>query len=123
MAASPASDHAAEHGLGHVLPVKTLAATFAALVALTLLTVFTGKMDLHGFDLAVALIIATIKATLVALIFMHLRWDRPFNGLVFLITILFVGMFLALTVTDRSQYERDIHRFDRAHPAEAPTGE
>jgi cytochrome c oxidase subunit 4 len=88
--------------------MKLLTGTFIALLVLTALTVLTGKMDLHGFDLGVAMIIATVKATLVALIFMHLKWDRPFNGYAFLIAILFVGMFLAYVVVDTKTYQSDI---------------
>ncbi|MBC8328191.1 MAG: cytochrome C oxidase subunit IV family protein [Planctomycetes bacterium] len=112
--------HAADHGLGHVLPPKLLLGTFAALLALTALTVATGKMDLMGLDLAVAMIIATIKATLVAMIFMHLKWDRPFNGLVFLISILFVGLFLALAATDVGAYQGDINRYQAENPLATP---
>ncbi|HJM39953.1 MAG TPA: cytochrome C oxidase subunit IV family protein [Planctomycetota bacterium] len=102
---SDSHDHSSA---GHVLSLKMLAGTFVALLLLTALTVATGKMDLHGFDLGVAMIIATIKATIVALIFMHLKWDRPFNGYIFLVAILFVGMFLAYVVVDTNTYQNDI---------------
>ena len=108
----------ADHGLGHVLPPKLLVGTFLGLLALTALTVITGKLDLYGFDLAVAMIIATAKATMVALVFMHLKWDRPFNGLVFLVSILFVGLFLALAVTDTGAYQGDIKKFEAENPVE-----
>ena len=88
--------------------MKLLVGTFVALLALTGLTVLTGSMSLHGFDLALAMVIATVKATLVAMIFMHLKWDRPFNGYIFLVAILFVGMFLAYTVLDSKEYQPDI---------------
>lgn len=122
--AAPTHETRGEHALGHVLPFKLLAGTFAALLGLTGLTVWTGSMDLHGFDLAVALVIATTKALLVALIFMHLRWDRPFNGFVFLVSVFFVGMFLALALTDTVPTQQDIRAWQRAHgpvtPLEAP---
>ncbi len=103
------SDSTHDHsGPGHVLPMKMLIGTFVALLALTALTVLTGKMDLYGFDLGIAMFIATIKAGLVAFIFMHLKWDRPFNGYIFLVAVLFVGMFLALTLTDTDAYQGDV---------------
>ena len=46
--------------------------------------------------------IATIKATLIAVYFMHLRYDKPFNTIVFVSSLLFVGLFLALTLMDLS---------------------
>ncbi len=110
--------HDEHHGLGHVLPVSTLAKVLGALVALTVLTVITGKMDLYGFDLAVAMIIATTKAVLVALIFMHLKYDRGFHGFIFLGSLLFVGVFLAYTMTDTAQYQGDIRQFNQQSVAE-----
>ncbi len=110
--------HDDDHGLGHVLPAKLLVGTFVALLVLTAITVVTGKMELFGFDLAIAMVIATVKASLVAMIFMHLRWDRPFNGLVFLISVLFVGMFLAFTVTDAGEYQVDIEKYQFEVPLE-----
>jgi cytochrome c oxidase subunit 4 len=113
--------HAHDHSsAGHVLPLKMLFGTFLALLALTAFTVWTGKMDLHGFDLGVAMIIATVKAILVTLIFMHLKWDRPFNGFVFLIAVLFAGVFLAYVLTDTTSYQNDIKGWtddNISHPA------
>jgi cytochrome c oxidase subunit IV len=106
------SDQAHEHAsYAHVLSVKMLALNLLALLVLTTLTVFTGKLDLHGFDFAVAMIIATIKATLVAMIFMHLKWDKGYHTFIFLFAILFVGIFLAYTMLDTTEYQQDINHF------------
>jgi len=91
----------------HVLSVGLLAKVFGALVVLTGLTVLTGTQDLHGFDLAVALLIATTKASLVCLFFMHLKYDKPFHGMIFLFSVMFVGLFLAFVSLDKGQYEGD----------------
>jgi len=40
--------------------------------------------------------------------FMHLRWDRPFHTLVFLGSLLFVSLFISMTLLDKSEYEHDI---------------
>ena len=71
----------------HALSVGLLLKVFLALVGLTILTVLTGKADLYGMDLAVALIIATCKATLVCLFF---------------------SLFLAFVALDKGQYEGDV---------------
>jgi len=102
------SDHNSETHLGHVLPLGLLLKVFFALVGLTVLTVVTGKMDLYGMDLSVAMIIATVKASLVCLIFMHLKWDKPFHGMIFLFSVMFVGLFLAFLTLDTGQYQDDI---------------
>ena len=69
---------------------KVYAATLAALLAFTAITVFVAQFDFGSVNVVVALTVATIKATLVALIFMHLRWDKPFCTVLF-----FIGMILA----------------------------
>lgn len=57
--------------------VRAYLAIFAALLVLTTLTVVVARLDLGGSaGIVIALAIASVKATLVALIFMHLRWER-----------------------------------------------
>ncbi len=90
--------------LGHVVPVKVLAAVFGALLALTVLTVAVARVDLGNLNLYVALAIAGVKATLVVLYFMHLRYDRPFNLVVFLGCLAFVVLFISLVLTDTRAY-------------------
>jgi cytochrome c oxidase subunit 4 len=102
------SDHHSEGpALGHVLPIKMLVGVLVALLLLTGLTVWTGQMNFHGWDLKIAMVIAGIKATLVCTIFMHLKWDRPLNAIFFLISIVFVAVFLAFTVLDT--YENEVN--------------
>ena len=76
----------------------------AALLFLTVITVASHSVDMGEANLPVALFIALIKATIVALVFMHLRWDRPFNQLIFLSGILFVVLMMAFCLMDTSQY-------------------
>ena len=78
----------AEHGPGRYVLI------WAALLVFTITTVVTGRMDLGGANLPLALIIATIKATLVVLFFMHL-WDAEgINRLVFCVALVFVVVLL-----------------------------
>jgi cytochrome c oxidase subunit 4 len=103
MASSPAdssSTHASTHPLGHVVPVWLLAAVFGALLVLTCLTVAVAQFDLGNLNLYVALAIATVKASLVVLFFMHLFWDRPFNAMIFIGCLLFVSLFIGVSLTD-----------------------
>ena len=48
----------------------------------------------------VAMAVATVKASLVVLFFMHLKYDEPFNGLIFVGTLIFLGIFIVLTMAD-----------------------
>ena len=88
------------HSLSHVMPLPLLFGVFAALVLLTILTVVAAQFSFGAWEVWVSLGIATIKAGLVAIYFMHLRYDRPFNAIVFLSAIVFVALFLALTLMD-----------------------
>lgn len=103
-------DSSGEH-MGHVLPLGLLLKVFLALVGLTALTVYTGTMNLHGWDLSIAILIATTKASLVCMFFMHLKYDKPFIGMIFLLSVLFVGLFLAFVVYDADQYQGEIQAF------------
>jgi len=93
----------AHHAGGHVVPGHVLVAVFIALLVLTALTVAATWVDLGPGNLFVAIGIATVKAALVALFFMHLRYDHPFYGLVFTLAILFLALFLGLTLVDVRQ--------------------
>jgi len=112
-----AGGYAAGEGRGelaHVMPARVLVAVFAALILLTILTVAAARFDLGPANLTVALGIATVKATLVALYFMHLRYDSPFNALVFVTALVFLALFLSLTMLDAVQYQPDIRSYETA---------
>lgn len=88
------------HAMPHVLPVKAYAAVFGALLALTAITVAVSYVNFGVMNLVVALGVATIKASLVALIFMHLWFDKKFNAIVFVSSLIFLGVFIGLTMAD-----------------------
>lgn len=94
--------------LGHVVPVSTLLGTCIALMVLTWITVSVTHFQLGYFNIWIALIIATIKATLVCLYFMHLRWDRPFNSIVLISSVFFMLLFLGGALTDTGAYNHEI---------------
>jgi cytochrome c oxidase subunit 4 len=104
------------HGrVGHIVPLWILLAVGAALTVLTILTVSVTEFDLgYNGNLFVAMFIATVKGSLVVLYFMHLRWDRPFNALVFVSALAFMALFLALAMMDSDQYQ------DQLVPGYAP---
>lgn len=57
--------------------VKSYMAVFATLAVLTVVTVLAAQVDIsHWGNLSLALAIASVKASLVAAIFMHLKWER-----------------------------------------------
>jgi cytochrome c oxidase subunit 4 len=110
----------AEHRPGevpHVVPPSVLLAVFAALIFLTFVTVWVAGIDLGEWNLFGALAIATVKAALVALYFMHLRYDSPFNALLFVTGLAFLALFLGLTLLDAMAYQPDIETFREATKA------
>ncbi len=105
-----------DHGaIAHVMPARVLLAVFAALMLLTFLTVAATWVDLGAWNLWIAMAIATVKATLVALFFMHLLYDNRFNAVIFLVGLAFVALFVSLTLMDRLEYQPDIERYQEAN--------
>jgi cytochrome c oxidase subunit 4 len=108
-------DHAhghADHGLAHTMPLPLLFGVLGALLALTVATVAVTGIDLGAQgNLIVAMIIATIKAALVCVFFMHLLWDKKFNAILFLTSVLLLILFLSLTTNDRGEYQHDVDAY------------
>jgi cytochrome c oxidase subunit IV len=84
----------------HVHPASTYYKVFGALVFLTLLTVGLAQVHLGEWNFFVAVVIATIKAALVASVFMHLKDDNRFNVLIFVGSLIFMGVFFVYTMND-----------------------
>lgn len=103
-----------QHGVGHIVPPKILIGTTLALLVLTVITVAVRYIDLGEANIWIALGIAVLKATLVALFFMHLWWDRPFNSIIFVGSIFFVGLMIGFTLTDTDAYQPEIIRAEPA---------
>jgi cytochrome c oxidase subunit IV len=117
--AAPAESHAQaghdthDHGLAHVMPLPILLAVFFALCFLTFVTVAIAAIphsiiDLSAFNIWIAMGIATIKALLVCAFFMHLRYDKLLNIIVFGASFLFVFLFLGIAMMDSHQYKREV---------------
>lgn len=88
------------HDFAHPMPIPMLLAVFFALVFLTIVTVAQASFDFGNLDVAIVMIIATIKAGLVMAFFMHLAFDKPFNIIVFLGSFVFVALFVIFTLSD-----------------------
>ena len=117
----PSPDAAShDHELAHVMPLPVLFGVWGALMVLTVLTVSVTTFDLGtSGNLIVAMVIATIKAALVIAFFMHLLYDRAFNLLLFLSSVLFVILFITLSMMDRAEYQPAI---DQLEDAQAQSG-
>ena len=96
--------HGDEH-VPHAVPLRILLGVYVALLICTFLTVAVTKFEFGSFNVWVALGIAVIKAGLVALYFMHLRWDSPFNAIVLICAMFFVSLFLGIAILDAKEYQ------------------
>jgi cytochrome c oxidase subunit 4 len=91
-------------------PYLVVFAVFAGLVVATIVTVAVAAWHLPaGPAAAVALAVASVKASLVALFFMHLRRERRVvYGVVLLAGVLLVAMMGLVAVTERTQVARPV---------------
>lgn len=107
------ADQTEHASFSHPASIKLLLATFAALILLTILTVVTAGQLPRPFGLWVAMGIACIKAALVMLFFMHMFWDKPFNIVAFMSSLLFATLFIGMTLMDTDNYQDSINQFPR----------
>jgi cytochrome c oxidase subunit IV len=94
----------------HILPVSTYLGVGAALLVLTALTVWVSQFHFGEWNLIVAMAVAVTKALLVAFIFMHLLYDNKVYLVIFTSSILFLGIFIVLTMFDTMRRD-DIYDF------------
>ena len=87
-------------GQEHVTSKKVYFTIFAALLALTYLTVAVSKVDLGRFNTIAALTIAVTKALLVVLFFMHVRYSTRLTKVVVVGGFLWLALLVGLTMTD-----------------------
>ncbi|HWB81825.1 MAG TPA: cytochrome C oxidase subunit IV family protein [Nannocystaceae bacterium] len=84
----------------HVSPQMTYVKVLGALFVLTGLTYAVSYASLGAASLYVAMGVAFVKATLVCMFFMHLKYDDRFHVFAFLSTIIFVTIFFLFTMFD-----------------------
>jgi cytochrome c oxidase subunit 4 len=84
----------------HLAPISMYVGVWAALMIFTGLTVFAATVELHVFNIVLALLIATIKGTLVVLFFMHLRYSTKLTMVTVIAAIFFLIILFSLSMTD-----------------------
>ncbi len=85
---------------GHVSPKSVYYSIFTALMVLTAITVFAAFVNLGNLNAPVALIIATVKATLVVLYFMHVKYSSRLTKLVVVTAVGFLALLIVGTLHD-----------------------
>lgn len=114
----------------HISSPQLLITTFLALVALTILTcvmamlpldsvplqyvapmIFDAPQDLSWLDMPITLVIATVKAALVAVIFMHLQHDKLINSIVLIGSVVFLVLFVGMVLMDSNEYQPQVGEY------------
>jgi cytochrome c oxidase subunit 4 len=94
-------NNSAEHSEHHIIPFSILRNVCVALLVLTVLTVFTARFVHLGILAApVAFLIAFVKAMLVMMYFMGLKYDTRMNRLIFGCGFFFLGLLALFCVLD-----------------------
>jgi len=113
-------DH--HHGLSHVATIKVLIMTGGTLLLLTIATVLATRVDFGAnINFGIAMAIAVLKASLVVLFFMHLKYDRLFHSVVFVSALLAASLFVGFTLMDSNQYQQT-NIWNPDSPPAAPIG-
>ncbi len=82
----------------HITPYKTYVIIWLILMALTVITVYVAReIELGSINLFVAMIIASVKATVVALFFMHLKFEDSITWVFALYPLFLLSLLIGLT--------------------------
>jgi cytochrome c oxidase subunit 4 len=84
----------------HMVSRRVYFTIFAALVVLTVVTWSIAKLDLGKMNAVVALTIAVVKATLVVLYFMHVRYGSRLTWVFVGAGFFWLAIMVALTLSD-----------------------
>lgn len=84
----------------HVTSIPTYIVIFLALMVLTALTIWVAQINFGALNTIVALSIASLKAALVFLYFMHLRHSSRLTWVIVIVSFVTVGILFAMTYSD-----------------------
>jgi cytochrome c oxidase subunit 4 len=94
-----AAEHTS-HGSGHVSPLSMYITIFLSLMVLTAVTVGAAYVDFGSFNFAIAMVIATFKASLVVWYFMHVKDQSHLTKLTLATGLFFLAILLGMMLID-----------------------
>ena len=103
-------EHRVSEHSEHIVPPGIYVAIFLALILGTGLTVWAAFQNFGPFNIVIALGIASMKATLVVLYFIHARYSPKRTQLVIVCAIFWLAIMLALTLSDYQTRQRRLSR-------------
>ncbi len=86
--------------MSHVVPQKIYLLVFATLMLMTLVTVDVAFYNFGWLNIYLALVIATFKATIVVLYFMHVKFSPRLTWLFAIAGIFWMIILLVLMLSD-----------------------
>jgi len=84
----------------HIVPFETYRNILLILLFLTVVTVAASRVDFGFLNTVIAMLIATVKASFVLAIFMHLKYDNMINRVIFGTGFFFLLVLFAFSITD-----------------------
>ncbi|MPQ45729.1 cytochrome-c oxidase [Marinifilum sp. N1E240] len=84
----------------HIVKYKTYIYVLIGLLIMTFLSVAVTEIDLGPYTVSTALLLASIKSVLVLLIFMHLKFDKKFYGIMVASVFLLLACVIIITFLD-----------------------
>ncbi len=84
----------------HITPYSTYVLVWLALIALTSITVTVSGIDFGMVALAIAMLIAAVKSSLVINIFMHIKFDEPIFKVFLMVSLFTLVIIFVLTFFD-----------------------
>jgi cytochrome c oxidase subunit IV len=90
----------------HVMPVRTNVIIFAILLFLLVATVGAAELPLGAWHVPVAMTIATAKAALIVLFFMHVLYSHKLTMIISVASFFWLAIMIALTLND--YFTRDV---------------
>jgi cytochrome c oxidase subunit IV len=93
----------------HIPSVKSLVGVWIALICFTWTTVGVSYIELGEWNVVVALTIAVIKASLVAWIFMAVRYSTKLTRLFVVAGLVWLAIMILITSSDYSTRQWDYH--------------
>lgn len=91
-----------EHGheKPHLVEYGLYVKVWLALVMFTGITVGVSSLDMYKYTVFTAMLIASIKVTLVVLYFMHIRFESKLYPIMIFTALATYGIFIGLTFSD-----------------------
>ncbi len=112
----------ADEGLGHIVPKKVYMNILLTLMFLTIVTVAASRWDFGAWNTVIAMVIASVKALLVALFFMHLKFEGKVVIMYAIYPLILLFLLIGGTVRDVEKREHPVPSNAQlaAEPTRAP---